>query len=53
MTKQQVLIKQQFQYNIHVTAFCSFGSFDILEERSILLNVFRVIFDGLVQHIPY
>ena len=24
ITTQQVLIKQQFQYNIHITAFCYF-----------------------------
>ena len=52
LTKQQVLIKQQFQSNIHMTAFCYFGNFDILGERSILLNAFRVLSDGFLQDIP-
>ena len=29
-----------------------FGNFGILGERFILLDVFRVVFDGFDQHIP-
>ena len=50
ITKQQVLIKQKFQYNIHSTAF---GNFDILGERSILLNIFWVVSHEFEQNIPY
>ena len=53
ITIQQVFIKQHVQYNIHITASCYFWYFEILGERSILLNVFLVVSDVFVQQIPY
>ena len=52
ITKQQVFIEQQFQYNI-LQLFIIFGDFEILGEKSILLNVFRVDSHEFVQYIPY
>ena len=52
ITKQQVFIEQQFQYNI-LQFFIIFGDFEILGEKSILLNVFRVDSHEFVQYIPY
>ena len=48
-----ILIKKEFQYNMHITAFFIFGNFEILGERSILVNVFWVNSNGFVQHTPH
>ena len=53
ITKQQVHTEQQLQYNIHSSVFVISGNFENLGEKSILLNVFQVVSDGFIQHIPY
>ena len=53
ITIQQVIIYQYFENNISIThLLVIFNNFEFLGKRSILVNVFWVIFDGLVQHIP-
>ena len=56
ITNQQVLVKQQLQYNIHSRAFCFFFYLKISkfsEKMCILVYVFRVVSDGFVQYIPH